>query len=72
MEYVGQADAIAKGKEFWEQEYGKLLANRDQAIALLMQECEGMESAEVLEDFATLQVNDLIRGYRNWIDETFK
>lgn len=68
---VSREASIQLGREYWEHEYKKLLQNRESAIRGLMADMKGMESDAVLEDFATLQVDSFIRGYQQWIDETF-
>lgn len=68
---MNQDEAIKLGREFWEEQYRKGIANRDKAIRLIMRDMKGMEPDNILEEFATLQVNDALRAYRKWIDETF-
>lgn len=68
---MNQDEAIKLGREFWEEQYRKGIANRDKAIRLIMRDMKGMEPDNILEEFATLQVNDALRAYRQWIDETF-
>lgn len=68
---LSQEQAIKMGRDYWENLFEQVSANRDTAIRNLMTDTAGMEPEPVLEDFATLQIDTFIRGLREWIDETF-